>query len=96
MDPIISDHLLTSKMMKNNGKSRLSLNTKNEAKDINTSSYGKAIRLRKHRGNRPHVLKTARKKSLKSINTDISYNHVQNIKLMASQIPIIVVTDPEG
>ena len=38
----------------------------------------------------------AQKKSLKSINTDISYNHTQNIKLMAPQIPIIVVTDPEG
>ena len=83
-------------MMKNDGKSKLSLNIENEAEDINTMSYGKAIRLRKHRGNRPRVLKTAQKKSLKSINTNTSYNHIWNIKLMASQIPIIVVTDPEG
>ena len=96
MDPTISDHHLTSKMMKNDGKSKLSLNIENEAEDINTSSCGKAIRLQKHHGNRPHVSKTAQMKFLKSINTDISYNHIWNIELMASQIPIIVVTDPEG
>ena len=59
-------------------------------------SCGKAIQLQKHRGNRPRVLKTAQKKSLKSIKTETSYNHIWNIKLMAPQIPIIVVTDPEG
>ena len=96
MDPTISDHLQTSKMMKNDGKSRLSLNIENEAEDINTSFCGKAIRLLKHRGNRPRVLKMVQKKSSKSINTDTSYNHIWNIKLMASQNPIIVVTDPEG
>ena len=83
-------------MTKNNGKLKLSLDIENEAKDTNIMSYGKAIRLRKHRGNRPHVLKTAQKKSFKSIKIETSYNHIRNTKLMTSQIPIIVVTDPEG
>ena len=38
-------------------------------------SYGKAIRLRKHHGNWPHVLKTAQKTSFKTIDTDIACNH---------------------
>ena len=83
-------------MMKNDGKSKLSLNIEKEAEDINTMSYGKAIRLWKHRGNRPRVLKMAQRKSLKSIKTKTFYNHIWNTKLMTSQIPIIVVTDPEG
>ena len=82
MDPIISDHLLISKMMKNDGKSKLFSDTENEAEDTNTLSYGKAIRLQKHHGNQPHVLKTVQKKSLKSIKTKTSYNHIWNIKLM--------------
>ena len=59
-------------------------------------SYGKAIRLQKHRGNRPRVSKMAQKKSFKSIKTKTSYNHNWNTELMTSQVPIIIVTDPEG
>ena len=83
-------------MMKNDGKLKLSLNIENEAKDINTMSYGKAIRLQKHRGNRPHVSKMVQKTFFKNIKTEIFYNHIWNTELMTSQIPIIVVTDPEG
>ena len=96
MDPIISDHYLTSKMMKNDEKSKLFSDTENEAEDTNTLSYGKAIRLQKHHGNQPRVLKMVQKKSLKSIKPETSYNHIWNIKLMAPQIPTIVITDPEG
>ena len=59
-------------------------------------SCGKAIQLWKHCGNRPHVLKMVQKKSLKSIKTEISYNHIRNNELMTPQIPTIVITDPEG
>ena len=59
-------------------------------------SYEKAIQLRKHRGNQPRALKMAQKKFLKSIKTEIFYNHIWNAELMTPQIPIIVVTDPEG
>ena len=83
-------------MMKNDGKLKLFSDIENEAEDTNTLSCGKAIRLRKHCGNRPHVLKTAQKKSLKSIKTETSYNHIWNIELMTPQIPTIVITDPEG
>ena len=41
--------------------------------------YGKAIRLRKHRGNRPCVLKTAQKTSFKTIDTDTIYNHLADM-----------------
>ena len=74
-DPTTSDHYLISKMMKNDGKSKLSLNIENEAKDTNTMSYGKAIRLQKHCGNQPCVLKMAQKTSFKNIDTEIFYNH---------------------
>ena len=83
-------------MMKNDRKLKPSLNIENEVEDINTMSYGKAIRLWKHRGNWPHVSKMAQKKSLKSIKIETSYNHIRNTELMTSQIPIIIVTDPEG
>ena len=83
-------------MMKNDGRLKPSLNIENEVEDTNIMSYGKAIRLQKHCGNQPCVLKMAQKKSFKSIKTEISYNHIRNIKLMTPQIPIIVVTDPEG
>ena len=83
-------------MMKNDGKLKLFLNIENEAEDTSTMSYRKAIRLWKHHGNRPHVLKMVQKKFLKSIKTETSYNHIWNIELMTPQIPIIVVTDPEG
>ena len=75
-DPIISDHHLILKTMKNNGKLKLSLNIKNEANDINTMSYGKAIRLQKHCGNWPHVSKMAQKTFFKNIKTEIFYNHI--------------------
>ena len=83
-------------MMKNNGKLKLSLNIENKAEDTSTMSYGKAIRLRKHRGNRPHVLKMVQRKFSKSIKIETSYNHIWNTELMTLQIPIIVVTNPEG
>ena len=41
MDPTSSDHLQTSKMMKNDGKLRLYSIIDDVAKDINTMSYGK-------------------------------------------------------
>ena len=78
MDPTTSDHHLISKMMKNDGKLKLSLNIKNKAEDTNTMSYGKAIWLWKHRGNRPHVSKMAQKTSFKNIDTKIFYNHTWN------------------
>ena len=59
-------------------------------------SYGKAIRLWKHRGNWPRVLKTVQRKFLRSIKFKISYNHIRNTELMTSQIPIIVITNLEG
>ena len=82
--------------MKNDGKLKLSLNIENEAEDTNTMSYGKAIRLRKHHGNWPRVSKMAQRTFSKSIKTKTSYNHTWNTELMTPQIPIIVVTDPEG
>ena len=78
--------------MKNNGKSKLSLNTENEAEDTSTTSYGKAIRLRKHRGNRPRVLKTAQKISFKNIDTDTTYNHLTDMSNFV--IPKVTLTCP--
>ena len=92
MDPTISDHHLISKMMKNDGKLKQSLNIKNEAEDINTMSYGKAIQLWKHRGNRPCVLKMAQKTSFKNIKTEISYNHITDMSNFI--IPKITLTCP--
>src|SRR5258708_17062958 len=77
-DPTTADHLLTSKMMKNDGKLKLSSNIKNEAEDIDTMSYGKAIRLPKHRGNQPRVLKTAQRISFKNTNTVTTYKQLIN------------------
>ena len=75
MDPTTSDPHLISKTMKNDGKSKPFLNTENEAEDTSTMSYGKAIQLQKHHGNRPCVLKMVQKTFFKNINTDIAYNH---------------------
>ena len=74
-DPTISDPHLTSKTTKNDGKLKPSLNIENEAEDISTMSYGKAIRLWKHHGNQPRVLKMAQKTSFKNTDTDTTYNH---------------------
>ena len=92
MDPTTSDLHLTLKMKKNDGKSKLSLNIENEAEDTNTMSYGKAIRLRKHRGNRPRVLKTVQKISFKNIDTDTIYNCPTDMSNFV--IPKITLTCP--
>ena len=42
-------------------------------------SYGKAIQLWKHRGNRPHVSKMAQKISFKSTKPEIFYNHITDM-----------------
>ena len=91
-DPTISNHHLISKMMKNDGKLKPSLNIENEAEDINTMSYGKAIRLRKHHGNRPRVSKMAQKTSFKNTKTKISYNHITDMSNFI--IPKITLTCP--
>ena len=93
MDPTISDHHLTLKMTKNDGKSKLSLKTENEAEDISTMSYGKAIRLQKHHGNRPCVSKMVQKTSFKNIKTETSYNHEEtpnswHLKFLSLWLPI--------
>ena len=55
-------------------------------------SYGKAIRLRKHHGNRPHVLKTVQKTSFKTIDTDMACNHSTNMSNFV--IPKVMLTCP--
>ena len=91
-DPTISDHHLISKIMKNDGKSKPSLNIENKAEDINTMSYGKAIRLQKHHGNWPHVSKMVQKTSFKNINAKISHNHITDMSNFI--IPKITLTCP--
>ena len=78
--------------MKNDGKSKLFLNTENEAEDTSTISYGKAIRLWKHCGNQPRVLKTAQKTSFKIIDTDTIYNHPTDMSNFV--IPKVTLTCP--
>ena len=92
MHPTTSDPHLTLKMMKNDGKLKPSLNTENEAEDTSTMSYGKAIQLQKHRGNRPRVLKMAQKKSFKTIDTDMAYNHSADMPKFV--IPKVMLTCP--
>ena len=91
-DPTTSDLHLTSKTTKNDGKLKLSLNTENEAEDTSTMSYGKAIWLQKHRGNRPCVLKMAQKTSFKTIDTDMTYNHPTDMSKFV--IPKVTLTCP--
>ena len=55
-------------------------------------SYGKAIQLQKHRGNRPRVSKTAQKTSFKTIDTDTIYNHPTNMSNFV--IPKVMLTCP--
>jgi hypothetical protein len=66
----------------------------NEAEDINISSSGKAMISQKHRGNLPRVSKTAEKRLSESTATVTA--SIPNLEPMASEIPIIIVTDPEG
>ena len=91
-DPTTSDPHLILKTTKNNGKLKLSLNTENEAEDTSTMSYGKAIRLRKHRGNQPCVLKMTQKTSFKTIDTDMTYNHSADMSNFV--IPKVTLTCP--
>ena len=92
MDPTTSDPRLILKMTKNNGKSKPSLNTENEAEDTSTMSYGKVIQLQKHHGNWPRVLKMAQKTSFKTIDTDMIYNHPTNMSNFV--IPKVTLTCP--
>ena len=92
MDLTSSNHHLILKTMKNDGKSKLSLNIKNEAEDIDTTSYGKAIQLLKHRGNQPRVLKMAQKTFFKITDTNITYNH--SIDMSKFVIPKVTLTCP--
>ena len=78
--------------MKNNAKLKLFLNIKNKAENIDTMFYGKAIRLQKHRGNRPHVSKMVQKTSFKTIDTDIIYNHFTDMSKFV--IPKVTLTCP--
>ena len=55
-------------------------------------SYGKAIQLQKHRGNRPRVLKMVQKTSFKTINTNTSYNHSADMSNFV--IPKVTLTCP--
>ena len=55
-------------------------------------SYGKAIQLRKHCGNWPHVLKMAQKTSFKTIDTDMTYNHSTDMSNFI--IPKVMPTCP--
>ena len=72
-DPTISDHLQTSKIMKNDGKLRLYSITNNADEDTNTTSYRKDGRSLMQCGNPPHVLKMVVKPYSKNINTDSTY-----------------------
>ena len=73
MDQISSNHLQTSKMMKNNGKLRLYSITDDAAKDTNTMSYGKDGQSLMQCGNLPHVSKMVVKPYSKNINADFIY-----------------------
>jgi len=76
MDPIASDHLLTSKTMKNYGRLKPSEIIDDEAEmAINTKSYGKDIRLPRQYGNRPCVSKMEEKKFFR--NTSITFISTQ-------------------
>ena len=55
-------------------------------------SYGKAIRLWKHHGNWPRVLKTAQKTSFKTTDTDTTYNHSADMSKFV--IPKVTLTCP--
>ena len=55
-------------------------------------SYGKAIRLRKHCGNWPRVLKTVQKTSFKIIDTNTTYNHSTDMSNFV--IPKVMLTCP--
>src|SRR6267143_2467642 len=65
--PISSNLLRISRTMKNDTKWKQFSDTKNEGEDIDTTSNGKDIRLRKRRGNQQRVLMAVAKKSLTSI-----------------------------
>jgi len=54
-------------MTKSDTRWKQSSDTKNEGEDIDTTSSGKDIRSRKHRGNQQRVLMAVAKKSLTSI-----------------------------
>ena len=73
MDQTSSDHLQTSKMMKNDGKLRLYSITNDADKDTNTMSYGKDGRSLMQHGNLPHVSKMVVKPYSKNINTNSTY-----------------------
>jgi hypothetical protein len=92
--PTSPDLHRTLTMMKNDMKLKRSLIIGNEAEDISISSSGKAMTSQKHRGNLPHVSRTAEKRLSESTATVTA--SIPNPEHMALEIPIIVVTDPEG
>ena len=73
MDPTSSNHLQTSKMKKNNGKSRLYSITNNADEDTNTTSYGKDGRSPMQHGNFLCVSKMVAKLYSKNIDANSIY-----------------------
>ena len=55
-------------------------------------SYRKAIRLQKHHGNWPRVLKMVQKISFKTIDTDMAYNHSTDMSNFV--VPKVMLTCP--
>ena len=78
MNPTSSNHLQTSKMMKNDGKSRLYLITNDTDEDTNTMSYGKDGQSPMQCGNLPHVSKMVVKPYSKNIDADSTYKWTQH------------------
>ena len=78
MDPISSNHLQTSKMMKNDGKSRLYLITNDADEDTNTTSYGKDGRSLMQCRNLLHVSKMVAKPYSKNINANSTYKQTHH------------------
>jgi len=90
-DPITSDHLLISKTTKNDGRSKPSEITDDEAEMvINTKSYGKDTRSLRQRGNQPHVLKMGEKKFFENIDIAIISTQMNN------EIYTFTLVNPEG
>ena len=77
-DQTSSDHHQTSKMMKNNGKSRLYSITDNVDEDINIMSYGKDGQSPMQHGNPPCVSKMVAKPYSKNTNTNFTYKQTHH------------------
>src|SRR6267378_6384139 len=86
-DPISSDLLRISRTMKNDTKWKRFSDTKNEGEDIDTTSNGKDIRLRKHCGNQQRVLMAVAKKSLTSISAVTTSKNPHLTSLRPKRLP---------